>query len=79
MGSQSKQMACGAFYLIGLACGAFCCMKNLACGAFSSYRIFLNRDAFDLRFLITSTNLIVVKMIPTPILSDRNDIICTKL
>jgi len=26
-------MACGAFYLIGLACGAFCFIKNLACGA----------------------------------------------
>ena len=54
-------------------------LKKLACGAFFSYKNFLNRDAFDLRFLITSTNLIVVKMIPTPILSDRNDIICTKL
>ena len=40
---------------------------------------FLNRDAFDLKFLIMSTNSLVVKTIPTPILSDRNDIVCTKL
>jgi len=71
-------VACGAFYLIGLACGAFRFIKNLVCGAFFSYKIFLNRDAFDLKFLILFTNSLVVKMIQTPILSDHNDKNCTK-
>jgi len=65
-------MACGAFCLISLACGAFCFIKNLAC------ETFLNPDAFDLKFLVLSTNSLVVKMILTPILIDHNDIICTK-
>ena len=34
--------------------------------------------AFDLKFLALSTNSLVVKTIPTPTLSDHNDIICTK-
>ena len=38
-------------------------IKNLACGAFFSYIFFLNRDEFDLKFLILSTNSFVVKMI----------------
>jgi len=38
----------------------------------------LNRDAFDLKFLVLSTNSLVVKIIPTPILSDHNDKICTE-
>jgi len=74
----SKNLACDAFYLISLACTAFCFIKNLACGAYFSYNFFLNQDAFDLKFLIVSTNLLVVKMIPTPILRDRNDTVCTK-
>jgi len=37
-----------------------------------------DRDAFDLKFLVLSTNSLVVKMTPTPILSDHNKIICTK-
>jgi len=61
---------------IGVACGAFCSIENLACGAFFSYNIFLNQDEFDLKFLIMSTNLLVVQMIP--ILGDHNDTICTK-
>ena len=69
-------MARDAFYLTGLACGAFCFIKNLTCGAFFSYNFFLNRDAFDLKFLIMSTNPLVVKMIPTPIVNDHNDIVC---
>jgi len=63
-------VACGAFSLIGLACGAFCFLENLVYGALFSYEIFLNRHAFDLKFLILSTNSLVVKMNPTPILSD---------
>jgi len=35
-------------------------------------------DAFDLKFLILSTNSLVVKMIPAPILNDHNDTVCTK-
>jgi len=35
-------------------------------------------DAFNLKFLVLSTNSLVVKMIRTPILSDLNDTICTK-
>ena len=42
------------------------------------YFFCLNRDAFDLKILVLSTNSLVVKMIPTPILSDHNDIIRTK-
>jgi len=38
----------------------------------------LNWDAFDLKFLILSTNLLVVKMIRTPILNNHNGRICTK-
>jgi len=72
-------MACGTLYLIGLACGAFCFIKNVAYGALFSCKFFLNRDAFDLKFLIMSIKSLVVKMIPTPILRDRNDIVCTKL
>jgi len=71
-------MACGAFYLIDLACGTFCFIKNLACGALFSYNIISTRDAFDLKFLIMSTNSLEVKMIPTLILNDHNDIVCTK-
>jgi len=52
--------------------------KNLAYGVSFSYRFFLYRNAFDLKFLIMSTNSMVVKMIATPILSDHNDIACTK-
>jgi len=74
-----KKSGRGAFYLIGLACGAFFVIKNLSCGAFSSYKIFLNQNAFDLKFLIMSTNSLVVEMIPTPILNDRNDTVCTRL
>jgi len=61
-----------------LPCCAFCLIKNLACGALFSYKFFLNRDDFDLKFLILSTNSLVVKMIPTTILSDHNDKVCTK-
>jgi len=39
---------------------------------------FLNRDACDLKSLILCTNSMVVKMIPTPILSDHNDTVCAK-
>jgi len=80
-----RQKNLGAFYLIGLTsgCGAFFFIKNLACGAFFSYKNLLNRlgDAIDLKFLIMSTNSLEMKleMIPTPILSDRNEIVCTKL
>jgi len=73
-----KNLACGAFWLISLACGAFCFTKNLACGALFSYFCCSNRDAFDLKIFVLSTNSLVVKMIPTQILSDHNDIICTK-
>ena len=78
MRTASKILACGAFCLINLACGAIRFIKNLACGAFFSQSFCLNRDAFDLKFLVLSTNLLVVKMIPPPILSDHNDIICSK-
>jgi len=71
-------LACGAFCLIDLACGAFCFTKNLACGAILLYIFGLNWDAFDVKFLFLSTNSLVVKMIPTPILNDHNNIICTK-
>jgi len=71
-------MACGGFIFIVLACGAFCFIKNLACGAFFSYKIFLNRDAFDMKYPIMSANSSVVKTISTPILSDHNDTVCTK-
>jgi len=38
-------------------------IKNLACGAFFLYNLFFNRyAAFDLKFLILSTNLLVVKI-----------------
>jgi len=74
-----KNLACGAFYSIGHACGAFRFIKNLACGAFFSDNFFLNRNAFDLKFLIMSTNSLVVIMIPTPILSDHNDRVFTKV
>jgi len=80
----SKILACSAFCLISLACCAFC-LISLACSAFSFIKIWpeaqffhLNRDAFDLKFLVLSTNSLVVKMIPTPKLSDHDDIICTK-
>jgi len=63
---------------MGLACGTFCFIKNSACSAFFSYQSSLNQDAVDLIFLITSTDSLVVKMIPNPILSDHNDIVCTK-
>jgi len=75
--TASKILACCAFCLINLACGAFCFIKNLACGAFFSYCFCLNRVSFDLKFLVLSTDSLVVKMIPTPILSDHNDLICT--
>jgi len=39
MRTWSKNLACGAFCLISLACGAFYFVKNLACGAFLSLRI----------------------------------------
>jgi len=61
---------------MSLACGAFRFIENLVCAAFFSYNI--NRDAFDLKFLILSTNSLVVKMISTPILNDHNNTICTK-
>ena len=32
-----KILGCGVFCLISLACGAFCSIKNLACGAFFIY------------------------------------------
>jgi len=64
--------------LISLACGAFCFIKDLAHGAFFLYEFFLSWDAFDLKFLILSTNSLVVKMRPTPILRDHNDTICAK-
>jgi len=60
-----KNLACGAFRLISLACGAFCLIINLACSAFFSYFFCLNWDAFDLKFLVLSTNSLVVKMIRT--------------
>jgi len=71
-------MACGGFNFIGLACGAFCFIINLACGAFFSYKIFLNRGAFDMKYPILSANSSVVKTISTPTLSDHNDTVCTK-
>jgi len=76
--TSSKISACGAFCLINLASGAFCFIKNLACGALFSIFFCLNRDKFDLKFFVLSTNSLVAKMIPTPILSDHNDLICTK-
>jgi len=36
MSTWSKNPACGEFCLMSLACGAFCVIKNLACGAFFS-------------------------------------------
>jgi len=78
LGLAQKNLDCGAFYLIGLACGTFCFITNLACGTFFPYKIFSNRDAFDLKFLVLSTNPLVMKMIPTATLSDNNDTICTK-
>jgi len=39
--------------------------------------VFINWVAFDLKFFVLSTNLSVVNMIRTPILSDHNDMICT--
>ena len=69
--TESKNLAC----VISLACGAFCFIKDLAHGAVFPYNFFLNWDAFDLKFLILSTNSLVVKMTPTPILSDDNDTI----
>jgi len=63
---------------MSLACGAFCFIKNLACGAFFHTFFFLNWDAFDLKFLVLSTNSLVVKIILTPILSDYNGTVCTK-
>jgi len=39
MRTWSKNLACGAFCLIRLACGAFYFIKNLACCAFFSYKI----------------------------------------
>jgi len=88
IGTWSKNLACGAFYWTGLACGTFCSIKNLACGTFGFIKnlacsafflaiFFLNRDAFNLNFVILSTNSLVMKMIPTPTLSDHNDTICT--
>ena len=83
--NSSKNLACGAFCLISLACGAFygliffnALIKKLVCGTFSSQFFYLNQDAFDSKFLVLSTNSLVVEMIPTPILSDHNDMICTK-
>ena len=55
-----KNPACGAFCLMSLACGAFNFIKNLACGTFLSH-FYLNRDAFDMKILVLSTNLLVVK------------------
>jgi len=78
MRTWSKILACGAFCLINLAYGAFCFIQNLACGAILSYFSYLNRDAFDLKFFVLSTNSLAVKRIPTSILSDHNDMICTK-
>jgi len=40
MRTWSKNPACGAFYLISLACVAFCCIKNLARDARFSQKIF---------------------------------------
>ena len=68
--TTSKNLACGAFCLIS----AFCFIKNLACSAI----FFLNWYAFDLKFLILSTNSFVVKMIRKSILSDHNNTVCTK-
>jgi len=45
---------------------------------FIFFFFFLHRHAFDLKFLILSTNSLVVKMIRTPILNDHKDTICTK-
>ena len=36
-----------------------------------------NPDAFDLKFRTMSINSLVVKMFPTPILNDHNDMVCT--
>jgi len=52
--------------------------KFLPAAHFVSIFCCLNRDAFDLKFLVLSTNSLVVKMISTPILSDYNNTICTK-
>ena len=49
-----------------------------ACSAFFQLKIYLIWDAFDLKFLIVSTNSLVVKMIRTPIPSDNNEAICSK-
>jgi len=43
-----------------------------------TWKYFLNRDAFDLKFLILSANSLMVKMNWISILSDHNDTICTK-
>jgi len=37
-----------------------------------------NRDAFDLKFLVLSTNSLVVKIISTLILNNHDDVTCTK-
>jgi len=78
MRTWSKILACGAFCLISVACGAFCFIQNLACGTFFHNLFNINRDAFDLKFLALFTNSLVMKMIPTLILTDHNDIISTK-
>ena len=50
-------------YSKNVACGAFCFIKDLAHGAVFPYKFVLNWDAFDLKFLILSTNSLVVKII----------------
>ena len=68
-----ENLACGAcfpqeiFFLIMFVC-LFVCLFG-----FASFR-----DAFHLKFLILSTNSLVVKMNQTPILSDLNNTIYTK-
>jgi len=66
--------------VISHAGSAFCFIKNIACGAFFSKKILflIIRECISFQKIILSTNLLVVKMIWTQILSDHNDTICTK-
>jgi len=49
--------------IFSLACGAFCLIENLACSAFFDLQISSQSFwiAFDFKFLILTTNSLVVK------------------
>jgi len=64
-----------------LPAALFVSLKNLAFGAsFAPEKPLLDHSVmqFIFKFFILSTNLLVVKMIRTQILSDNNNTICTK-